>query len=242
MALGLAGLGYFSWSHSQNLLSRNDSLSAQVDELSSALADEQAEVDVPFFYMGELLSSGQFVHAINRQTGDDQAIHDQKDAGIRELVTPELGYDGRIFFIMKDAFASDGNRIHTLTVPESGVGELGTISFNAQLPTETDAIAPSLDGTRVVAAYQPDVVTPGEFDKHLIVWNLLTGEYQIVGRIGANEHFSRRNAFFSSETPHDYRVYWTSLGCVQTQLYQDNPANPEGPRIEKELRTFCLNS
>ena len=52
LALGLAGLGYFSWSHSQNLLSRNDSLSAQVDELSSALADEQDRPrSTSFFYV-----------------------------------------------------------------------------------------------------------------------------------------------------------------------------------------------
>lgn len=115
------------------------------------------------------------------------------------------------------------------------------LSFDDRLPLGGNGpVAISDNGKYMAAAY--DNPFDNEFRHVLKIWNIKKGEVIREFGISSDEYFSEQNGdvFFGAAV---YDVKWKDASCVQTPIYEDDPANTEFTWQKKLKRkaTFCLN-
>lgn len=187
----------------------------------------------PFFYTE--YKNTPAVMMYNSETKSSDKILD----GYLLYASPKIGYDGRIF-VVKSKGDSDSPYIN---VQELNVSTKSLTDANIQEPFNAEAMELSPDGVHVLALYDNlPTIDPKEIPaKSVVAWNLLTGEYKILGSVSATEYLAEFHGenIFTGAT--GFNVTWENLNCVRVSVYKDDP---DASNVDKkkfvEKREFCL--
>ncbi|MBU1033261.1 MAG: hypothetical protein ABII13_00110 [Patescibacteria group bacterium] len=232
-----AAFAYWTTTQSQKLTTDLVDVRANLAETQVKLEASEAliKAQIPFFYDTHVNFLQTSIHMIDPVSGKDEIIFEVDDAHYIVFAIPRISYDGRIFLSSVGEGDDPGLALFELDVESKQITES---SINKKLPfTGKFSTLLSSDETRLAAAYD----NPGYDDraKELLVWNLLTGEFEVIGTIAEVEYFPniQGNAFAGAE---GYELEWKDLNCVQTVIHVDIPdAEDTTQKKFKEYRTFC---
>lgn len=202
----------------------------------------------PFFYVRYLPGPGEpipEIRVVDPETGEDSLLYSNENQPFILYAVPRLGYDGRIFL---NRYTPGTEQFQTPYVFNVATKENPVpVSFADKLPFATFAGAQVLspDERRIVVAYDNPYLDPKDVvQKEIAVWDLLTGEKTVIGKVAENEYLARFVGENVMGGANDFALSWRDLRCVDVYVFEDYPPGTPGKGPEekkfKQIRTFCL--
>lgn len=185
------------------------------------------------------------IHVKDLVTGEDRVVL-TRDYEL--LAVPRQGFDGRIFVRSYPVDGPDygGKPVYSLDVQAASAVPTEAIKAD-QLPMQFDAQVLSPDETKILALYDAGGGVRTEVPrKSVAVWNLLTGKYQLIGKVANDEYLSLENGESVFGWASGFNALWNGLDCVLVGVFQDRQpkegeTNFNADRKQfKELREFCM--
>jgi len=202
---------------------------------------QEVEDSVPPFFYNRIDETDSEIHMVNRITGEDALVQISAEGHWRIIAATELNYDGRIFVMDVPIVSEGGGYPYVFNVNEGGSPTL--LPFVNELPAVStgDNTLISPDGEHLVAAY--DNPENGDTEKNVVIWNMLTGESEEIGRVAQDEYLAEFVGPGAFGGANGFNMFWTSLECVRVNVYEDAEV-AEGEEVPvrkeyKETREFC---
>lgn len=194
-------------------------------------------------YTANLFPAGTEIHVVDEETDEDKVIYTSDQDNLLIYAIPRFEFDGEIFLI-KTLPDSDNPSVSMYSFDINKGGEPRLLSFSDELPFNFfDAVELSLEEDRIVVAY--DNANMGEDSKEIVIYNLLTEEKEVVGKVDNDEYLSEYNGPNIFTGASEYDIFWSGPNCVSADVYMDDPEQGEGSldfehKKLKEIRQYCF--
>lgn len=213
------------------------STSTLSDELEEQAEEIRSKVP-PLLYTDSGFADGKIyslLKQVNRQTGQEQTIYTAKGTDVVSLLAvPQIGYDGHIFINLGCGECdSSGMSLYVLDLGGSKEVVLLPVVEGTLYRGSVDV---SPDQTKIAIAQYEDVDTSSAGE--IIVYDLLSGETEVMGVLAEGEYFSRYFGPNSLAGAGDFNVTWRNRECFTVAIY-DEPTPAADLKHYKEIRSFC---
>ncbi|MFZ2682248.1 MAG: hypothetical protein WAZ14_04105 [Patescibacteria group bacterium] len=193
------------------------------DEAGEAVVDNQPVVAVasslpPLVYSPYIAGrypAGQQLIMIDRETGAETVLQEIVAGVIGVVAVPQVGFDGRIFISVMGEGDNPGLGLSVLDL-ETPSASAVSVAFADKLPfVGREATKVSPDQTSLAALYYNPAMN--ELSREVAVWNLLTGQREVLGKIADTEAFTPTLHGLGGSS--GYELSWTSQDCVSAYVY-----------------------
>lgn len=201
-------------------------------------AGENTEV-----YLTNSLDTGTTLYVRNTETGEETTFEDT-EYFYDIYAIPQENFDGRVFLYRGASVESQGGGTDAISAPLfsidiNTVAELTAVAFENELPfVDIEAVQLSPNQTYIAALYD-NIYDPELIQKHVVFYDLLTGEMTSAGTIAENEYFSEYNGSNTFGGSDGYDFSWKNDSCIHTHIYTDQDESTD-KKVFVENREFCL--
>ncbi len=205
---------------------------AEVADTKIDEEDLEKPIAAPFVY----IKDNKQVVIVNRITGKETVVYTFGSSPVtfnNLFAVPQVGFDGRIFITShgESDIPSLGLSELDITVENP---ELKVPAFLSELPfTSKTATLISPDETHLAAVYYNPAFD--ENSREIVIWDLLSGEKEVVGTLNAGEAFSRQLETLGGAG--GYNLDWTNLDCVKTYVYSISETGDDNEYLT--TREYC---